>query len=198
MRIRRLLIGMSQEKTWRTPKDYVSTGTKYEKGSNRVSASRLHQVAKVLKRHGAVFLRRAARRQRSGFRRVRGADAISGALQSPEGVQWHGFSAPRRIRNVSSSSAPPRRSPTKPVSRRPQRTPRYFIDKKDQIPRRQMSDHGVWLRPPTEALTAVLEASKASASTAVCARKAVLGAAEFRRNAMTYVDGFVVRSRPGA
>src|SRR5207237_2241982 len=48
MRMRRLLIGMSQEKLGELLGITFQQVQKYEKGSNRVSASRLYYVAQVL------------------------------------------------------------------------------------------------------------------------------------------------------
>ena len=87
MRMRRLLIGMSQERLGELLGITFQQVQKYEKGSNRVSASRLHQVAKVLNVTVQFFFDELQGDSAPGFAELRGADAISGALQSPEGVQ---------------------------------------------------------------------------------------------------------------
>jgi transcriptional regulator with XRE-family HTH domain len=48
VRTRRLMIGMSQEKLGEALGLTFQQVQKYEKGTNRISASRLHQIAKVL------------------------------------------------------------------------------------------------------------------------------------------------------
>ena len=88
MRMRRLLIGMSQEKLGEMLGITFQQVQKYEKGSNRVSASRLYQVAKVLSVPVQYFFDELQGDSSGpGFAESRGADLISGALQSPEGVQ---------------------------------------------------------------------------------------------------------------
>jgi transcriptional regulator with XRE-family HTH domain len=89
MRMRRLLIGMSQEKLGELLGITFQQVQKYEKGSNRVSASRLYNVAKVLGVPVQYFFDELQGEQPAamGFAESHGADVISGALQSPEGVQ---------------------------------------------------------------------------------------------------------------
>ena len=88
--MRRLLVGMSQEKLGELLGITFQQVQKYEKGSNRVSASRLYQiVAQGARRAGPVLLSMScrARRDATGFAESHGADLISARLQSPEGVQ---------------------------------------------------------------------------------------------------------------
>jgi transcriptional regulator with XRE-family HTH domain len=88
MRMRRLLVGMSQEKLGDLLGITFQQVQKYEKGSNRVSASRLYQVAKVLAVPVQFFFDELqSEGSAHGFAESHGADLISGALQSPEGVQ---------------------------------------------------------------------------------------------------------------
>jgi transcriptional regulator with XRE-family HTH domain len=88
MRMRRLLVGMSQEKLGELLGITFQQVQKYEKGSNRVSASRLYQVAKVLNVPVQFFFDELQSEGNAvGFAESRSADPISGALQSPEGVQ---------------------------------------------------------------------------------------------------------------
>jgi transcriptional regulator with XRE-family HTH domain len=88
MRMRRLLIGMSQEKLGELLGITFQQVQKYEKGSNRVSASRLYHVAKVLSVPVQYFFDELQGEAGiSGFGESRSAELISGALQSPEGVQ---------------------------------------------------------------------------------------------------------------
>ena len=88
MRMRRLLIGMSQEKLGELLGITFQQVQKYEKGSNRVSASRLYHVAKVLSVPVQYFFDELQGETGiGGFGESRSAELISGALQSPEGVQ---------------------------------------------------------------------------------------------------------------
>jgi transcriptional regulator with XRE-family HTH domain len=88
MRMRRLLVGMSQEKLGELLGITFQQVQKYEKGSNRVSASRLYHVAKVLAVPVQYFFDELQGEAAvAGFAESAGADLISGALQSPEGVQ---------------------------------------------------------------------------------------------------------------
>ena len=48
VRMRRMLVGLSQEKLGDSLKLTFQQVQKYEKGSNRISASRLYQIAQVL------------------------------------------------------------------------------------------------------------------------------------------------------
>ena len=90
IRMRRTMIGLSQEKLGAALGLTFQQVQKYEKGSNRVSASRLYNVAKVLGVPVQYFFDELQGEQQPaamGFAESEGADAISGALQSPEGVQ---------------------------------------------------------------------------------------------------------------
>lgn len=88
VRMRRLLVGMSQEKMGELLGITFQQVQKYEKGSNRISASRLYQIARILGVPIQFFYDELQPEQAdSGFKESAGADLISGALQSPEGVQ---------------------------------------------------------------------------------------------------------------
>ena len=88
VRMRRLLVGMSQEKLGELLGITFQQVQKYEKGSNRVSASRLYQISRVLGVAVQYFYDELKSDDGpSGFAESEGADAIAGALQSPEGVQ---------------------------------------------------------------------------------------------------------------
>jgi transcriptional regulator with XRE-family HTH domain len=88
VRMRRLLVGMSQEKLGELLGITFQQVQKYEKGSNRVSASRLYQIARVLGVPVQYFYDELKEDDGpSGFAESEGADAIAGALQSPDGVQ---------------------------------------------------------------------------------------------------------------
>ncbi|MGE0007256.1 MAG: helix-turn-helix domain-containing protein [Parvibaculaceae bacterium] len=88
VRMRRLLVGMSQEKLGELLGITFQQVQKYEKGSNRVSASRLYQIARVLGVPVQYFYDELKEEDApSGLAESEGADAIAGALQSPDGVQ---------------------------------------------------------------------------------------------------------------
>jgi transcriptional regulator with XRE-family HTH domain len=88
VRMRRLLVGMSQEKLGELLGITFQQVQKYEKGSNRVSASRLYQISRVLGVPVQYFYDELKEDDGpSGFAESEGADAIAGALQSPDGVQ---------------------------------------------------------------------------------------------------------------
>ena len=88
VRMRRLLVGMSQEKLGELLGITFQQVQKYEKGSNRVSASRLYQISRVLGVPVQFFYDELKGDDGpSGFAESEGADAIAGALQSPDGVQ---------------------------------------------------------------------------------------------------------------
>lgn len=88
VRMRRLLVSMSQEKLGELLGITFQQVQKYEKGSNRVSASRLYQIARVLGVPVQYFYDELKEDDGpSGFAESEGADAIAGALQSPDGVQ---------------------------------------------------------------------------------------------------------------
>src|SRR3954464_42214 len=55
VRMRRMLIGMSQEKLGAALGITFQQIQKYEKGTNRIGASRLHQIARVLNTPVAFF-----------------------------------------------------------------------------------------------------------------------------------------------
>ena len=86
--MRRLLVAMSQEKLGELLGITFQQVQKYEKGSNRVSASRLYQISRVLGVPVQYFFDELKDVDGpSGFAESEGADAIAGALQSPDGVQ---------------------------------------------------------------------------------------------------------------
>lgn len=88
VRMRRLLVAMSQEKLGELLGITFQQVQKYEKGSNRVSASRLYQISRVLGVPVQYFFDELKDVDGpSGFAESEGADAIAGALQSPDGVQ---------------------------------------------------------------------------------------------------------------
>jgi transcriptional regulator with XRE-family HTH domain len=60
MRMRRKMLGMSQEKLAKALGLTFQQVQKYEKGTNRIGSSRLHQISLILQVPGGVLLRRFA------------------------------------------------------------------------------------------------------------------------------------------
>ena len=88
VRVRRLLVGMSQERLGELLGITFQQVQKYEKGSNRVSASRLFQIARVLNVPIQYFYEELkTESEQGGFAETSGADLVASALQSPDGVQ---------------------------------------------------------------------------------------------------------------
>ena len=89
VRMRRMMIGMSQEKLGEKLGITFQQIQKYEKGTNRIGASRLQQIATVLSVPGFFFLRRRAgagsgrgARFGAGFARLR--------VRLPRHLRWVG------------------------------------------------------------------------------------------------------------
>jgi transcriptional regulator with XRE-family HTH domain len=87
VRLRRQLIGMSQEKLGELLGITFQQVQKYEKGSNRVSASRLHMMSKVLNVPIQFFFEGLQEPDdQSGFREADASMAVD-VCATPEGVQ---------------------------------------------------------------------------------------------------------------
>jgi transcriptional regulator with XRE-family HTH domain len=87
VRLRRQLIGMSQEKLGELLGITFQQVQKYEKGSNRVSASRLHMMSKVLNVPIQFFFEGLQEPAgSSGFREGQN-DTAPDVCATPEGVQ---------------------------------------------------------------------------------------------------------------
>ena len=86
VRMRRQLIGMSQEKLGDLLGITFQQVQKYERGANRVSASRLHHMSKVLGVPIQFFFDGLPEEQ-PGFGEGGPANAILDAAASPEGIQ---------------------------------------------------------------------------------------------------------------
>jgi transcriptional regulator with XRE-family HTH domain len=83
--MRRQLIGMSQEKLGDMLGITFQQVQKYERGANRVSASRLHHMSKVLGVPIQFFFE-GLPEEPNGFAEA-GANPILDAAASPEGIQ---------------------------------------------------------------------------------------------------------------
>lgn len=89
IRMRRMLSGVSQEKLGEALGLTFQQIQKYEKGANRVSASRLQQIAKVLEVPVAFFFDGAPSGEapEAGFSDMSATTYVSDFLSSSEGVQ---------------------------------------------------------------------------------------------------------------
>jgi transcriptional regulator with XRE-family HTH domain len=94
VRLRRMLVGLSQEKLGEQLGLTFQQVQKYEKGSNRVSASRLYQIAEILSVPVQFFFEDVPDDISSGTDDVdgfgeatTGSGAIMDFLNSPEGFQ---------------------------------------------------------------------------------------------------------------
>jgi transcriptional regulator with XRE-family HTH domain len=93
VRMRRMLIGMSQEKLGQTLGVTFQQVQKYEKGTNRIGASRLQHIANVLGVsvdflfEGAPRLEGPAGEDAAGFAEAPPSEYVADFLSTPEGVQ---------------------------------------------------------------------------------------------------------------
>ncbi len=87
MRMRRQLIGMSQEKLGELLGITFQQVQKYEKGANRISASRLYYAAKILGVPVQFFFEELPGVEgHGGMGEPRGEDAVLSALMNVEGI----------------------------------------------------------------------------------------------------------------
>ena len=90
VRMRRMLIGMSQEKLGERLGLTFQQVQKYEKGSNRISASRLYQMSEILGVPVQFFfeeLPQAASLEAGGFSAPASEAPVMDFLSSSEGIQ---------------------------------------------------------------------------------------------------------------
>ena len=89
VRMRRMLIGMSQEKLGEALGLTFQQVQKYEKGTNRIGASRLHRIASVLGVPIEFFYEGAphANATQGGFAEAPASTYVSDFLSTAEGVQ---------------------------------------------------------------------------------------------------------------
>ena len=93
VRMRRMLIGMSQEKLGQTLGVTFQQVQKYEKGTNRIGASRLQHIASVLGVsvdflfEGAPRLEGPAGEEAAGFAEAPPSEYVADFLSTAEGVQ---------------------------------------------------------------------------------------------------------------
>ena len=90
VRLRRTMLGISQEKLGEHLGITFQQIQKYEKGANRIGASRLQEIARVLDTPVAFFFEDApgtAAGGQKGFSEADGADYVVDFLSSAEGLQ---------------------------------------------------------------------------------------------------------------
>lgn len=90
VRMRRLLVGMSQEKLGEALGITFQQIQKYEKGANRIGASRLQQIAKILGVPVEFFFEGAPAggpESASGFSELPQSGFVSDFMATSEGVQ---------------------------------------------------------------------------------------------------------------
>lgn len=89
VRLRRMIIGMSQEALGQAVDLSFQQIQKYEKGGNRIGAGRLYRIAKVLGAPIQFFFDEydAPAAAATGFAEDGLADSVTALLHSPEGVQ---------------------------------------------------------------------------------------------------------------
>jgi transcriptional regulator with XRE-family HTH domain len=88
IRMRRQILSLSQEKLGELLGITFQQVQKYEKGSNRISASRLFNTAKILGVPVQFFFEDLpGQDDRGGFGEARSEDSVMAAMMNPEGVQ---------------------------------------------------------------------------------------------------------------
>jgi transcriptional regulator with XRE-family HTH domain len=90
VRLRRMLLGMSQEKLGESLGITFQQIQKYEKGTNRVGASRLQQIARVLQTPVSFFFEDAPGQEKlpqGGFAEGDATNYVVDFLSSTEGLQ---------------------------------------------------------------------------------------------------------------
>ncbi|KQT43119.1 Cro/Cl family transcriptional regulator [Aureimonas sp. Leaf454] len=89
VRLRRTMLGMSQEKLGEALGITFQQIQKYEKGSNRIGASRLQRICEVMKVPVSFFFEDApgGSPNANGFDEATGPDYVVDFLSTPEGLQ---------------------------------------------------------------------------------------------------------------
>jgi transcriptional regulator with XRE-family HTH domain len=105
VRMRRMLIGMSQEKLGEALGITFQQIQKYEKGTNRIGASRLHQIARVLGVSVEFFYEGAPELGNvEGFAEDRSSGYIADFLTTSEGIElvraFQGIKDPKVRRRI--------------------------------------------------------------------------------------------------
>ena len=89
VRLRRMVIGMSQDKLGELLGLTFQQVQKYEKGVNRIGASRIFELSRILDVPIHYFFEDfdAATNQSYGFAETKGDDSVMQLLRTPEGVE---------------------------------------------------------------------------------------------------------------
>jgi transcriptional regulator with XRE-family HTH domain len=87
MRMRRMLIGMTQEKLGELLELTFQQVQKYEKGTNRISASRLVDIARILGVGIDYFYDGLTNDKGKGFADVSSPPYVAAFISTPEGLQ---------------------------------------------------------------------------------------------------------------
>jgi transcriptional regulator with XRE-family HTH domain len=87
VRMRRMLIGMSQEKLGEMLNLTFQQVQKYEKGTNRISASRLLDIARVLGVNINFFYEGLTGEKKEGFQEDASPPYVAAFMSTPEGLQ---------------------------------------------------------------------------------------------------------------
>lgn len=92
VRMQRILLGMSQEKLGEALGITFQQVQKYEKGVNRISASRLQQIAQILKAPPSFFFQNAPGKTENGadpagFSEMASSQYVVDSLSTSEGLQ---------------------------------------------------------------------------------------------------------------
>jgi len=87
VRMRRMLLGLSQEKLGEALGVTFQQVQKYEKGMNRIGASRLQDMAKILDAPPSFFFEDAPTLAPGGFSESKSADFVVDFLSTVEGLQ---------------------------------------------------------------------------------------------------------------
>ena len=87
VRMRRMLLGLSQEKLGEALGVTFQQVQKYEKGMNRIGASRLQDMAKILDVPPSFFFEDAPTLAPGGFSESKSADFVVDFLSTVEGLQ---------------------------------------------------------------------------------------------------------------
>jgi transcriptional regulator with XRE-family HTH domain len=87
VRMRRMLIGMSQEKLGEMLNLTFQQVQKYEKGTNRISASRLLDIARVLGVNINYFYEGLTGDKKEGFAEETSPPYVAAFMSTPDGLQ---------------------------------------------------------------------------------------------------------------
>jgi len=89
VRLKRTMIGLSQEKLGDSLGVSFQQVQKYEKGTNRISASKMHEIAEILQEPVSFFFKDSpgSTSQQTGFAEAENSEYIADLLSSPDDVK---------------------------------------------------------------------------------------------------------------